>query len=257
MHCWSPRAVNLGQWRLGNPIIVGYGTPIVGSRSYSSSGQRFAVPVRPVRASVDGSRVLVPSGSSQLDDRAGQCSDDALNGLDRGHDQLPEGVDVFDLNEHHDVVGSGDCLGGDHAGHAADGSGDVGCSAGVGLDQDVRSKNRCLLILGGQCTGERGSDNSEAAWHGMTGNQWESDLAIYEPGEDAVPQEPKPPQSKRSRRGVQIRIDTNDPTGSTRSEKLISLLHLQWGSTPPREFKGPPTMIEGHPPLIKGLKGAE
>jgi hypothetical protein len=28
---------------------------------------------------------------------------------------LPEGVDVLDLNEHHDVVGSGDCLGGDHA----------------------------------------------------------------------------------------------------------------------------------------------
>jgi hypothetical protein len=102
--------------------------------------------MRPIHARVDGSRVLVPSGPSEIDDRAGQRSHNALNGLDSGHDQLSDGVDVIGLNEHHDVVGSGDCLSGDHTGLAADGSGDVGCSAGVGLDQDVRSKNRCLLI---------------------------------------------------------------------------------------------------------------
>ena len=45
---------------------------------------------------------------------------------------------------------------GDHAGHAADRSGDVGRTAGVGLDQDVRSKkNRGLLIVGGKCTEQR------------------------------------------------------------------------------------------------------
>jgi hypothetical protein len=68
---------------------------------------------------------------------------------------LSEGVDVFGLNEHHDVIGTGDCFGGDHAEHTADGSGDVGSSAGVGLDQDIRSKNRCLLIWGGKCTEQR------------------------------------------------------------------------------------------------------
>ena len=102
--------------------------------------------MRPVDARVDGFRVLVPSGSSEVDDRAGQRSHDALNGLDRGQDELPDSVDVFGLDQHDDVVGSGDCLGGDHAGLAADGSGDVGCSTGGGLDQDVRSKNRGLLI---------------------------------------------------------------------------------------------------------------
>ena len=100
--------------------------------------------------------MLVPSGSSEVDDRAGQRSHDALNGLDRGQDELPDGVDVFGLDQHYDVVGSGDCLGGDHAGHAADGSGDVGCSTGGGLDQDVRSKNRCLLTLGVKCTEQEG-----------------------------------------------------------------------------------------------------
>jgi hypothetical protein len=116
--------------------------------------------MHPIRTRVDGFRVLVASGSSEVDDRAGQRSHDALNGLDRGQDKLPDGVDVFGLDQHYDVVGSGDCLGRDHAGHTADGSGDVGCSAGFGLDQDVRSKNRCLLIVRGKCTERRGRQSS-------------------------------------------------------------------------------------------------
>ena len=104
---------------------------------------------------LDWSCAPAASGPSEVDDRAGQRSDNPLNGLDRGHDQSSEGVDVFGLNEHHDVVGPGDCLGGNHAGHAADGLGDVGCTAGFGLDQDVRSKNRGLLIVRGKCTEQR------------------------------------------------------------------------------------------------------
>ena len=126
--------------------LAGYALLIAGSREFSSGGQTLAMPMRPVHETVEGSRVLVPSGSSEVDDRAGQRSPDALNGLDRGQDDLPDSVDVFGLDQRYDVVGSGDCLGGDHAGFAANGSGDVGCSAGGGLDQDVRSKNRCLLI---------------------------------------------------------------------------------------------------------------
>ena len=126
--------------------LAGHALLIAGSRQFSSAGQTLAAPMRPVHARVEGSRVFVPSRSSEVDDRAGQRSHDALNGLDRCQDELPDGIDVFGLNEHYDVVGSGDCIGGDHAGLAAHGSGDVGCSTGVGLDQDVRSKNRCLLI---------------------------------------------------------------------------------------------------------------
>ena len=136
--------------------LVDHALPSAASRKFTSSAQTLAVPMHPIRTRVDGSRVLVASGSSEVDDRAGQRSHDALNGLDRGHDQSSEGVDVCGLNEHHDVVGSSDCLGRDHAGHAADGSGDVGCLAGFGLDQDVRSKNRCLLTLGGKRTEQRG-----------------------------------------------------------------------------------------------------
>ena len=136
--------------------LVDHALPSAASRKFTSSAQTLAVLMHPIRTRVDGFRVLVASGSSEVDDRAGQRSHDALNGLNRGHDQSSEGVDVCGLNEHHDVVGSSDCLGRDHAGHAADGSGDVGCSAGFGLDQDVRSKNRCLLIVRGKRTEQRG-----------------------------------------------------------------------------------------------------
>jgi hypothetical protein len=45
----------------------------------------------------------------------------------------------------------------------------------------------------------------------MTGDQRESDPAVYERGQDAIAEEPKPPQSTRSGKGVQIHINTNDP----------------------------------------------
>ncbi len=93
-------------------------------------------------------------------------------------------------------------------------------------------------------------EESEAEMHGMTGDQWESHLAVTESGESTTLKETNPPQPKRSGDGVQIHIDTSeddwlDKVGEAYTEAAKAL------GFDPADFDGkPPILLKGDPSIM-------